>query len=286
MKKKTFFSIFLLVHFCNCFCQINTNARFLSEILEVTYNKTTVLLFPGNIRKVDIGSDDITAKTVRIGENERILRVKANKDTEFSSSLHVFTDDGRVFSFDVKYSSNPPYQIRDLGNESAIASINTEVVPAHMLASQIRECSATIGSLKPITKRPKMNTGGMVVHNSGTYIFNGILFFQFEIGNSSGIPYDLDFCRFSIRDINSSKRSTAMEKEINPLYVLRPHTASIDKGQHQVLVAAFDKFTISERKLFVAEFYEKNGDRHLKLCLKGKHLLKARPLLPLSLSNR
>jgi hypothetical protein len=47
-------------------------------------------------------------------------------------------------------------------------------------------------------------------------------------------------------------------------------------------VAAFDKFTISEKKVFMVEFFERNGDRHLQLRLKGKHLLKARPLLPLS----
>jgi hypothetical protein len=151
-----------------------------------------------------------------------------------------------------------------------------------MLPSEVRRYAAAIAALKPTTGSPHMRSGGVGIKSCGAYIYDGVLFFQFKTRNSSAIPYDLDFCRFYIRDIKSAKRSTAMEKEITPRYVYHHLTTPQGTGQQSVIVAAFDKFTISEKKVFMAEFFEASGDRHLQLRLKGKHLLKARPLLPLS----
>src|SRR5581483_9944724 len=84
MKKLFFVSFVLIVAWCYPgICQNVNNRWYNHEILEVTDNKTSVLLFPTNIRKVDIGSDMVIAKTVRIGDSEQILRVKAKRGATF-----------------------------------------------------------------------------------------------------------------------------------------------------------------------------------------------------------
>ena len=254
----------------------------LPHVLEVTVHKTTVLLFPNNIRKVDIGSEDITAGTVKIGDNERILRVKANRDTSFVSNLHVFCDDGRIFTFEVRYVQDPFILTHDLRKDAAAFRLPPAAAPAHMLPAQVRQYAAAIAALSPVSSRPRVHNNGMRLQMTGVYVYNGVLFFQFRIRNSSGIPYDVDFSRFYIRDQKTTRRSTAMEKEVVPLFVYQPIGDPVDKNETQTLVAAFDKFTISEQKLFMAEVFEHNGDRHLRAGLKGKHLLRARPLPPLA----
>lgn len=283
--KKTFFLItFVLAAICwyPSFSQSSSASFSAANNLEVGFNKTTVLLFPGNIKKVDIGSPDITARTVKIGDNERILRVKANKESDFVSSLHVFTDDGRIYSFNVRFATNPRGQTQDLAKESAIATVPTILEPRHMLAAEIRDYCAAIAHLKPKTGRPGVFNNGMRMKLSGIYVYNRVMFFQFRVANLSGIPFDLDFTRFYVRDQKTTKRSSVMEKEVTPLYIHYEKGSHIDGGQEHFVVAAFDKFTISEKKLFMAEMFEQNGDRHLQCRLKGKHILKARPLLPLS----
>lgn len=284
MKKQAIYLtiIYSLTAILPVFSQSTVTVTGQPDHLEVAYNKTTVLLFPGNIRKVDCGSDDITAKTVKIGDNERILRVKANRDSIFVSNLHVFCDDGRIFTFEVLYSPNPAMLTRDMSTAAASYQVPATPAAAHMLPAQVRQYAAAIADMAPTTHRPRSSMSGMRMEMTGLYVYNGVLFFQFHLRNASGIPYDVDFTRFYIRDQKTTKRSTAMEKEVLPLYVYRPDGSSIDRNNGEVLVAAFDKFTISEKKLFMAEVFERNGDRHLQTGLKGKHLLRARPLTSLA----
>lgn len=256
-----------------------------AQILEVAFKKTTVLLFPNNIVKVDVGSEDVTARTVKIGESERILRVKANREADFTSNLHVFCDDGRIFTFQVRYAANPIEETRDLTSASATYAVAATAPTVAMLPAHVRQYAAAIADFAPDFSRPRVINNGMVMRRSGVYVYSGVLFFQFKIRNRKGIPFDIDFSRFYVRDQKTTKRSTAMEKEMKPLYVYFKHSPTIAANEEQTVVAAFDKFTISERKLFMAEFFERNGDRHLKTALKGKYLLKARPLLPIDLDK-
>lgn len=282
--KKTFFFLclaFSITCCCPCFSQLNMTGSSHQSDLEVTYHKTAVLLFPSNIIRVDIGSPDITGRTVKIGDNERILRVKANKAESFTSNLHVFTDDGRVYSFSVRYAPDLHQQTRDMEKEMADAIVPTIAEPKHMLAAQVREYCAAIAHLKPFTCWPRVVNSDMRMRMTGIYIYNGVLFFQFRVNNKGGIPFDLDFTRFYIRDQKTTKRSSVMEKEVLPLFIHYQNGPHIDGGKEQYVVAAFDKFTISNKKLFMAEMFERNGDRHLQCRLKGKHILKARPSMPL-----
>src|SRR5690606_880089 len=81
--------------------------------MEVTYNKTTHLLFPSPIRYVDLGSDYLTAgKAEDLGN---VLRIKAAvKDFETETNFSVITKDGRFYSFDVIYNAYPDILSYDL----------------------------------------------------------------------------------------------------------------------------------------------------------------------------
>ena len=74
--------------------------------LEVTYDKTSHLIFPTAIRYVDLGSEYLIAGKAEDAEN--VLRVKASvRDFETETNFSVITNDGRFYSFNVYYSSYP-----------------------------------------------------------------------------------------------------------------------------------------------------------------------------------
>ena len=74
--------------------------------MEVTYNKTTHLLFPSPIRYVDLGSENLIANKAEDVAN--VLRIKSSvRDFEDETNFSVITQDGKFYNFDVFYSSYP-----------------------------------------------------------------------------------------------------------------------------------------------------------------------------------
>ena len=74
--------------------------------LEVTFDKTTHLIFPAPIRYVDLGSQNIIAGKAEDAEN--VLRIKAAvQDFETETNLSVICEDGSFYAFNVKYATEP-----------------------------------------------------------------------------------------------------------------------------------------------------------------------------------
>lgn len=74
--------------------------------LEVTFEKTTHIIFPSSVRYVDLGSANLIAGRADGAEN--VIRVKAAvKEFETETNFSVITDDGSFYSFNVKYASEP-----------------------------------------------------------------------------------------------------------------------------------------------------------------------------------
>lgn len=73
--------------------------------LEVSYSKTTNIVFPHAIISVDRGSKEILAQKAKGVEN--ILQVKAAKENFTETNMSVVTADGRLNSFLLKYANEP-----------------------------------------------------------------------------------------------------------------------------------------------------------------------------------
>ncbi len=81
--------------------------------MELTYDKTSHLIFPTAIRYVDLGSEYLIAGKAEDAEN--VLRVKASvRDFEAETNFSVITNDGRFYSFNVYYSGYPEALSYDL----------------------------------------------------------------------------------------------------------------------------------------------------------------------------
>ncbi|OMP80093.1 hypothetical protein BW716_06265 [[Flexibacter] sp. ATCC 35208] len=261
------------------FCQpVNTPATIGNYNLEVSTNSTTVLVFPAAIKAVDRGKSLLLAKKVDGVDN--VLKIKAAVDTMNATSLHVFTADGGIYPFIVRYSDVP---IRSTINFSETGAVN-KTPPVHFNDSPLTEAAIENISRQLVNQRTERfirrskHVGGMQLILQDCYLHNGILFFLVKVKNGSGIPFPVHFVRGYVRDKHTSRRTSIMDVEKPILYQTINLEDRINSHESVNVVLALSQFTIADQKKFSIELYELNGDRHLFLSLKGKHLLKSLPL--------
>lgn len=248
--------------------------------LEVTYNKTTHLIFPAAIRYVDLGSELLIAGKSEDAEN--VLRVKASiRDFEEETNFSVITDDGRFYSFNVRYNASPAILNYDLlsmqkkQNQEGANDILFEELGGSTpsLAGILLE---TIYSKdKRIIKHIASKSYGISFQVKGIYIHQGKYYFHTELTNRSNVPFQIDFVSFKILDKKIGKRTVIQERALRPLRQYNP-LEQITGNSAQRNVFLLDQFTLSDDKILVIHIAEKNGGRNQTLQVENKDLIHAR----------
>ncbi len=248
--------------------------------MQVTYDKTTHLLFPSPIRYVDLGSGYLTAgKTEDIGN---ILRIKAAvKDFEIETNFSVITKDGRFYSFDVVYDPYPDILSYDLSK----LHMNTEKENSpEVLFEELKgdSSSLTDHTMKTLQNSAKRSTRHIHAKNDGVYFslkslntFRGKFYFVLQIKNSRTINYDIDFIHFKITDKKNLKQTAVQEKVVYPVRIYSPVT-NVESHSTVESVYLFDQFTLLKDQILNIEIFEKNGGRHQRLKVKNRDLVRAK----------
>lgn len=248
--------------------------------LTVSTGSTTVLVFPAPITAVDRGTSTLLAKSVTGVQN--VLKVKAGIDSLVTTSLHVFTADGHVFPFEVQYQPAAGGQTLDFSAPGVLASaaslqFSGGPLTETTIAAICRQLTTSQGYMgHPRSKK----IGDVHLIFRGCYLYQGIMFMQLKLHNHSAIPYGLDFNQAVVRDRAKSKRTSEMVVEKTILHQSNMQGQLIPASTDTTIVLAFPQFTIADSKLFILTMFERAGDRHLELRLKGNHLLRSQPLPP------
>ena len=252
--------------------------------LEVTFNKTTHVIFPAAIRYVDLGSADLLA--AKADGTDNVLRVKAAlRDFSRESNLSVITEDGAYYTFNAKYADEP----QKLSVEMTDFLHDGEAVnrPNNALEIYMKE----LGSESPMLVRLIMKSiykndrreikhigckrFGIQYLLKGIYSHNGLLYFHLQLKNSTNVPFDVDHLTFKIVDKKVAKRTAIQEQVIWPL---RAHNnvQVIPGKSSERMVFTLPKFTIPDDKHLVVELYEKEGGRHQDFTVENADLVRAR----------
>ncbi|MGS4347382.1 conjugative transposon protein TraN [Myroides odoratus] len=192
--------------------------------MEVTYDKTSHLIFPTAIRYVDLGSEYLIAGKAEDAEN--VLRVKATvRDFEPETNFSVITNDGRFYSFNVYYSSYPEAMSYDLLTmQKAVDKANGNDV----LFEELGNNSPSLAGLlletiykkdKRIVKHIGAKSFGIQFILKGIYIHNGKYYFHTELRNRTNVPFQIDFMNFKVVDKKVAKRTVVQERPMIPLSV-------------------------------------------------------------------
>jgi len=285
---KTFWAIALILGFAvQSYAQDSANAKTplaLGKIepykMEVTYDKTSHLIFPTAIRYVDLGSEYLIAGKAEDAEN--VLRVKATvRDFEPETNFSVITNDGRFYSFNVYYSSYPEAMSYDLLTmQKAVDKANGNDV----LFEELGNNSPSLAGLlletiykndNRIVKHIGAKSFGIQFILKGIYIHNGKYYFHTELRNKTNVPFQIDFINFKVIDKKVAKRTVVQERPMIPLRTYKPLDEIGGKLTEQN-VFLLDQFTIADDKVLLIEIFEKNGGRHQTLQVENSDLIKAR----------
>lgn len=252
--------------------------------LEVTYDKTTHIIFPSAVRYVDLGSPNLIAGKADGAEN--VIRVKATvKNFRQETNLSVITEDGSFYTFNVKYANEPlilnvemtdfihdgeavnrpnnamEIYLKDLGSESPML--------VRMIMKSIYKED------KRVVKHIGCKRFGIQYLLKGIYTHNGLLYFHTQLKNSSNVPFDVDFITFKIVDKKVAKRTAIQEQVILPLRAFN-YITNVSGKKDGRTVFAMDKFTIPGDKQLVVELNEKNGGRHQSFTVENEDLVRAK----------
>ena len=248
--------------------------------MEVTYDKTSHLIFPTAIRYVDLGSEYLIAGKADDAEN--VLRVKASvREFEPETNFSVITNDGRFYSFNVHYSSFPEVISYDLLTmQKTLDKANGNDVLFEELGSNSPSLAGLLLETiykndKRIVKHIGAKSFGIQFILKGIYIHNGKYYFHTELGNRTNVPFQIDFVNFKVVDKKVAKRTVVQERPMIPLRIYKPLDAISGKSTEQN-VFLLDQFTIADDKVLQIEIFEKNGGRHQVLQVENSDLIRAR----------
>jgi conjugative transposon TraN protein len=251
--------------------------------LEVTFTKTAHIIFPAAIRYVDLGSIDLLAAKADGAEN--VLRVKAaTQGFRKESNLSVITEDGSYYTFNVKYANEPVklsiemadflhagYEINKPGNElpvylSDLGSESPYLV--RLIMETIHKNNRT--KIKHIGSR----NFGVQYLLKGIYSHNELLFFHFQLKNTSTVSFNVDYLTFKIVDKKVAKRTAIQEQVIIPLRSYN-QIVTVAGGKEERTVFTLPKFTIPNDKQLIIELTEKDGGRNQTLTIENSDLVHA-----------
>ena len=254
--------------------------------VEVSFNKTTHLIFPAPVQYVDLGSTDIIADKATGAAN--VVRLKAAvRDFQAETNLTVITADGRFYAFDVRYADDPgQLSIRIMNDlQAQIPEGKAPTVPVRLDALDGDDAARIDSAMeqiynndKPQIKHIGYKRYGLQTLLTGIYIDSeGWLYFGIEMRNDSRIPFDIDHIRMYVRDKRLPRRTAVQDIEIVPVRRLHP-LSEIDTGKTGRTVWAIPKMTIPDGKALHIDIYERGGGRHQSLRVETRDILAAKPI--------
>ncbi|MDR6462771.1 conjugative transposon protein TraN [Chryseobacterium sediminis] len=287
IRLNIFFSVLLILFdICRLAAQENSGFTSLSQAklepykMEVTYNKTTHLLFPSPIRYVDLGSENLIANKAEDVAN--VLRIKSSvRDFEEETNFSVITEDGKFYNFDVFYSSYPDtlnYDLLKLQRNQE-KEYSTDVLFEELKGESSSLTELLIKTLYQLPKRTVKHIGsksfGIQFLLKSLYVHEGKLYFIFQIKNKSNVPFDVDFVTFKITDKKNLKRTVVQDRVLSPLRTYSPNPTVNYQSDGEFLYL-MDQFTLLEDQIVEIELMEKDGGRHQKIQIENSDLISAK----------
>lgn len=217
--------------------------------LEVTYDKTTHIIFPSAVRYVDLGSPNLVAGKADGAEN--VIRVKAVvRNFRDETNMSVITESGSFYTFNVKYADEPlllNIEMKDFIHDGSKVNRPNNALDIYLkeLGSESPKLVQLINkSIHKENKRHVKHIGskafGIQYLLRGIYTHNGLLYFHTQVRNQSNVPFEVDFVTFKIVDKKVMKRTAIQEQIVFPL---RAHNyATVVAGnKDERTVFTFDK---------------------------------------------
>lgn len=252
---------------------VHNDSTIKSYTIQITYNKTSTIVFPSSIISVDRGSGDVIVQ--RVKEAKNVLQLKANRIGFEETNLSIITNDGVLRHFLVRYLKTPSVLTFDLSNE--ITKNRRILFNSSLTDLDIERLEDQISKDKRRIRFTKDRRGDVSIDLLGIYVKSDVMFYRLRLQNRSHIDYNVEITKLYVQDKSRVKRTASQEIEIVPISFSKP-IDRIPGTQTDEVIIAISNQTIPKSKLMNLELFERNGSRHLKLAINSKAIVNARLL--------
>jgi conjugative transposon TraN protein len=226
---------------------VNDSLSFVDGMpVEVGMRVTTNLLFHYKIKQVDRGHGDLMAKIC----NDTVLLLKAGREHFPPTNLSVYTADGKLHAFLVRFASAPVHLWMRLPGAGG-AGLPMTQDSLEYYCNKVRGAPRDRHRLRDQRYRLRWQLEGLYARSS-------LLFFRFRLSNHSAIDYEPGSIRFLIRDKRRIKRTATQEREIQPVYVAG-NMDPIAADSAREWVFALPAFVVPGKRALRMVIAEKNG---------------------------
>lgn len=251
---------------------------------EVSFNKTLHILFPAEVKYVDLGSSDLIADKADGAGN--VVRIKAANEFTGETNFSIITADGVFYTFDAVYSDNPrtlTIEIADWLHDDPYSKaaerlmyVRPEEFGNRQTPLQVSRTMYSIYLNNKIHIRTIENrNGGIKFKLLGIYVGGDMLYLMTSIENDSSLDFEIDRIRFRICERKVSKRTARQETVLNPIRIFDENTSLVKAGETLRNVYVFRRFTMPKTQALRIELFEAGGARHLSFEIRHFDVEKA-----------
>ncbi|AGA80540.1 hypothetical protein Echvi_4356 [Echinicola vietnamensis DSM 17526] len=243
--------------------------------VSVGWDHTTVLVFGSKVVSVDRGHGHVMAKVEAKAPN--LLLLKAGQRSFRTTNLHVVTADARLYHFRVSYDESLARSSINIARQDLLFWENLRLRGLGLGIDKLERAGGAVMEEEAFLRRTSRDYR-MKFRLEGIYQKEGLLFFRFRLDNRSRLAFDPEEPVFSITDKKQSGHASVREQSLGPIFLKWKTGKGVQGHGHNLLVAGFPQFTLSDKKLLDIQLNEKNGDRNLRLKVRGRDILKTRNL--------
>lgn len=235
----------------------------ITDTITVGFTKSAYLMFADSNIRYDVGSELVI---VRHAGNKLILQAEEENFEETNMLVEI---DSKVYLFLVRYNKNPEKYLYNFANATTpISPVATITKSSRQEAIDSLEISKN-EALKDqctrlVAKESQILSRGIIKYKMGFYvrdivIENNKIYMKFEINNKGNIPYKFDFSKYYVKGVKKKIKGESIQiVELNPLYEY--NKPKVIEGKQTIeFVIVFDKFSLTENKKLVIEYWEDNG---------------------------
>lgn len=290
MKKKIISIILFL-------CTLQFSIAQKIDTIEVSYTKTTILIFSSEVTSDDIGSPDVL-----IQKEGNKVKLAAAIQRFAETNLFIETSEG-YYSFILKYKDSPKTLTKFYTAEQVTYPKveKIEIAPQKInfptQANTAQNNHSNTATQDIDLQNRFFNECELIARKSNSYNDVGVLsakascmltdmyvrgdymYFKITIKNMSNINYDVELIRFVVRNKKGAIKQAAVQEVIlEPLYVFNGEINQV-KGKDAVTkVFVFKKLTIADEKKLCIELWENGGDRILNFAITQDMILNTKKL--------
>lgn len=245
------------------------------DTVEVSNMATTHIVFPSELKYVDISNKALVARIVDNGKN--ILAMKARAPFQFITTISVLESNGRLHTFYVRYNENPKELIYDIGKKFSVdSSKTTQLKPGEDADDSEQRGEPTESRL---LGRPRQlyhigdRNSGVGAYCENIFIHGDYMYFVFSISNRSQIRYEMSDASFVVESDRGARREVNMDKSLAAAN--RYGIQHVDPDGNRRFYYKIPKFTLDKKLVLRIYIYEERGARNLVLEMGADEVNKA-----------